>query len=546
MSYSNDDHGPLGRAGVVLRSLKVLHQSGLIRPSRPDQLVRSGRAIRTLGVAAGPVWAGARKDGDALCLVDELGELTFHQMDRRTNALARSLAERGIGPDSLVALLARDHRGAVETMVAAGKLGARLMPMNTGFAGPQLAEVAAREGVDALVYDEEFSETLAAARLPETVRRFLAWTDGERSGEGSAVPTLEQLIRDADDRPLPPPARPGPLVMLTSGTGGTPKAAPRAVGNPLAVAQLLDRIPLRAGECTVIGAPLFHGTGLSQFIMTLSLGSTGVVRRRFDPEALLGQIERYRATTLVLVPTMLHRILDLDRKVLDSYDTSSLRIILVAGAPLTPELGNRATEVFGDVIHNMYGSTEVSVATVALPEDWKAAPGTVGRPPVGSRIALFDREGQQITEPGVTGRIFVESVLAFKGYTDGRTRETIGSMLGCGDLGHLDAEGRLFIDGREDDMIVSGGENVYPAEIENLLADHEAIREAAVIGVPDEEFGQRLKVYVVPVEGASLDEDGVRSYVKARLARHKVPRDVVFLGELPRNSTGKLARNRLL
>ncbi|MGW1024834.1 AMP-binding protein [Streptomyces sp. NPDC002577] len=546
MSYRNDDRRPAGRAGVVLRSLKVLHRSGLIRLGRPDLLVRSGRAIRTLGLAAGPVWAGARKDGDALCLVDELGELTFGQIDRRTNALARSLAERGIGPDSLVALLARDHRGAVETMVAAGKLGARMLPMNTGFPGPQLAEVAEREGVDAIVYDEEFSATVAAASFPETVRQFLAWTDGERAPEGSAVPTLEQLIKDADDRPLPPPASPGPLVLLTSGTSGTPKAAPRAVGNPLAVAQLLDRIPLRAGECTVIGAPLFHGTGLSQFLMSLSLGSAGVVRRRFDAEATLRQVEKYRATALVLVPTLLHRILDLDRKILDSYDTSSLRIILVAGAPLTPELGNRATEVFGDVIHNMYGSTEISVATVALPEDWKAAPGTVGRPPVGSQIAILDEHGQRITEPGVTGRVFVASDLAFKGYTDGRTREMIDSMLSCGDMGHLDAEGRLFIDGREDDMILSGGENVYPGEIENLLAEHAEIREAAVIGVPDAEFGQRLKAYVVPVDGASLDEDEVRSYVRARLARHKAPREVVFLDELPRNSTGKLTRNRLL
>lgn len=487
--------------------------------------------------------AGAQTYPAALCLVDELGELSFGQLDTRTNALARSLAEHGIGPDSLIALLARDHRGAVETMVAAGKLGARLLPMNTGFAGPQLAEIARREGVNAIVYDEEFTRALAA--LPGTVRRFLAWAGHIEGQERAAAPPLEELIRDGDGRPLPAPARPGELVLLTSGTNGTPKATPRTLRNPLSVAQLLDRIPLRAGECTVIGTPLFHGAGLSQLIMSLALGSAVVVPRCFDAEAALGAVERYRATALVLVPTMLHRILDLDPELIDSYDVSSLRIILVAGAALAPELGNRATELFGDVLHNMYGATEVSVASVAMPDDWKAAPGTVGRPPVGARIAIIDRDGRRIDEPGVIGRIFVASDLAFGGYTDGRRREMIGSMLTCGDMGHLDAEGRLFIDGREDDMIVSGGENVYPAEVEHLLAEHRGVREAAVVAVPDEEFGQRLRAYVVPVDGALLEADGVRTFVKERLARHKVPRDVVFVDELPRNSTGKLVRSGL-
>lgn len=543
MSNTSQGLAPAGRARTVLRSLKVVHRSGLFRVGRPDLLLRSGRAIRALGPVAGPLYAGARTHPARLCLADELGELSFSQLDTRTNALARSLAEHGIGPYSLIALLARDHRGAVETVVAAGKLGARLLPMNTGFAGPQLAEVARREGVDAIVHDEEFTEAVAA--LSGTVRRFLAWTDHAEGLQRPAAPTLEELILDGDGRPLPAPAHPGALVLLTSGTSGTPKAMPRTIGNPLSVAQVLDRIPLRAAECTVIGTPLFHGTGLSQFIMSLALGSACVVSRRFDAEAALGAVERHRATALVLVPTMLRRILDLDRGLIDSYDVGSLRIILVAGAALAPGLGNQATEVFGDVLHNMYGATEVSVASVALPEDWKAAPGTVGRAPVGARIAVIGPDGRPIDEPGVTGRVFVASDMAFGGYTDGRRREMIGSMLTCGDLGHLDAEGRLFIDGREDDMIVSGGENVYPIEVEHLLAEHSGVREAAVVAVPDEEFGQRLRAYVVPVDGAPLQADGVRSFVKERLARHKVPRDVVFVDELPRNSTGKLVRNRL-
>jgi fatty-acyl-CoA synthase len=531
-----------GRARIVAHSLRVVHRSGLIKLSRPDLLVRSGRAMRTLGPFAGPVAEAARRDGRALGLADELGALTFGELDRAANALARALAERGVGPHSVIGLLARDHRGTVHTMLAAGRLGAQLLPLNSGFALPQLLEVADREGVDVVVHDQEFA-ALAEA-LPGGITRFVAWAD-RVSQTPATAPTLEDLIADSDDRPLPPPRRPGGLILLTSGTGGTPKGAAREIRNPLSVAQLLDRIPLRAGECTVIAAPLFHGTGMSQFIMSMALGSACVVRRRFDPEATLAQVEKYRATALVLVPTMLRRIVDLDQELLDAYDTSSLRLILVAGAALTPDLGDRAAKLFGPVIHNMYGATEISVATVALPQDWAAAPGTVGRPPVGCRVALFGPRGERITAPHTTGRIFVGSDLTFHGYTDGRQKEMIDGMLACGDLGHFDAEGRLFLDGRDDDMIVSGGENVYPIEIENLLAGLAGVSEAAVVGVPDDEFGQRLKAYITPEAGAQLDADAVKAYVKANLARYKTPRDVVFVEELPRNSTGKLIRAKL-
>jgi len=537
-SFASTIRGPAGRVSTAARSLGVLRGSGLIRLSRPDLVTRSARALRTLGPLAGPVRVAAR-DHRAVGLVDELGPLTFRQLDLRSNALARAWAARGIGEESVVAVLARDHRGAVDAMLAAGKLGASVVPMNTGLAAPQLVEVASREGVTAVVYDQEFAGVVAG--LPARVQRFVAWVDDPQD----PVPTLEALIGGADDRPIPRPRRQGRLVLLTSGTGGTPKGAPREVRNPLAVAQLIDRIPLRARECTVIGAPLFHGTGLSQFVMSFALGSTVVISRRFDPEAALRQTARYRGTALVLVPTMLQRIVDLDPAVLDSCDVSALRIILVAGAALSAELGNRATAVFGDVIHNMYGATEFSVATVAMPDDWRAAPGTVGRPPVGCTVALFDQDGRRITEPYVTGRVFVGNGLTFDGYTDGQHREIIDGMVSCGDLGHVDREGRLFLDGRADDMIVSGGENVYPVEIENLLLQHAGVADVAVVGVPDREFGQRLRACVVPRPGAHLDGEELRVFVRSNLARYKVPRDIVFTDELPRNPSGKLRRTQL-
>jgi fatty-acyl-CoA synthase len=256
-------------------------------------------------------------------------------------------------------------------------------------------------------------------------------------------------------------------------------------------------------------------------------------------------IEEHKCTALVLVPTMLRRIVDLPLQTREKYDTSSLRIIFVAGSALSPDLGNRATAAFGDVVHNLYGSTEVAVATVATPEDWRQAPGTVGRAPVGCRVVLYDNDDKPITEPQVIGRVFVGSGLSFGGYTDGRRKEVIDGLLSSGDVGHFDEDGLLFIDGRDDEMIVSGGENVFPVEVENLLVERDDVVEAAVIGVPDEEFGERLKAFVVRSESSTLDVEDVRAYVRSNLARYKVPREVVFLDELPRNATGKVLRDKL-
>jgi fatty-acyl-CoA synthase len=524
------------RVPTALRSIDVIRRAGMMPLTRPDLVLRGLLAVRQLGPIAGATHLAATKDHRALGLVDELGPLTFHQLDRRSNALARAFAERGMGETSTIGLLARDHRGAVDTMIAAGKLGARLLLLNTGFAKRQLVDVAEREGVSAFVHDEEFTDLVGA--LPDTLPRYLAWSDGP-----SDITTLEELIASTDDRPVRLAREAGSLVLLTSGTTGTPKGAPRRVGSPLIAAQFLDRIPLRAKECTMMAAPLFHGTGLSQFILSFALGSTVVMRRRFDAEATLAAVADNRATALVVVPTMLQRILDLGPETLARYDTSSLRIVFSAGSALSPELGNRATKVFGDVVHNLYGSTEVAVATVATPEDWRAAPGTVGRPPVGCRVALYDDTGNRITEPGVLGRVFVGSGLSFEGYTDGNHKEIIDGLLSSGDVGHFDADGLWYIDGRDDDMIVSGGENVFPGEIENLLVEHDGVVEAAVIGVPDAEFGQRLKAFVVT--SAPLEPDELKSFVRANLARFKVPREVVFLDELPRNATGKVLRGKL-
>jgi fatty-acyl-CoA synthase len=457
---------------------------------------------------------------------------------RRSNALARSLLQSGIRAGNGVAIMCRDHRWFVEATIACSKLGATALYLNTAFAGPQLAEVVEREGPVALIYDQEFSALLEDAGRGRP--RFVAWHDDDRAGD----PTLEDLIASSTGDNLEPPAEPGRIVILTSGTTGTPKGAQREPAGLGAAAALLSRIPLHARETTLIAAPMFHSWGLAHFSLGLLLSSTYVLMRRFDPEATLAAIDRHRPTALAVVPVMIQRILELPETTRSKYDTSSLRVVAASGSALPGELAERFMDEFGDILYNLYGSTEVAWATIATPADLRAAPGTAGTPPRGTTLMILDEEGEPVPA-GTTGRIFVGNELLFDGYTGGGGKQVIADLMSTGDVGHVDAAGRLFVEGRDDEMIVSGGENVFPSEVENLLAKHDAVSEAAVIGVADDEFGQRLKAFVVPKPDAGLTPEDVQAYVKSNLARFKVPRDVVFLTELPRNPTGKVLKREL-
>lgn len=524
-------------------SVQVLLRSGIIEPRRPDRIVRSLISFRRYGPFAGVVNHAAARYGDSTAIIDEHGTLTFRQLDEKSNALARGLIDLGIGAGSVIAALCRDHRGLVLTVIAANKVGARLVLMNTGFAKPQFADVVAREGVSAVVMDSEFAGLLEV--IPAAVPRILAWTDDPDGAKANDANTIDALTTGHATTPLAIPRKPGGMVLLTSGTTGTPKGASRDRVDPLQSAQLLDRIPWPSRGTYCVSAPLFHATGLAIFTLGLALGNTVVLQRRFNPEKTLQLIAEHRVSTVVLVPTMLHRIVEQDPEVRAQYDTSSVKIIFAAGSSLSPDLCKRTAEIFGDVLYNLYGSTEVSIAAVATPRELRQAPGTVGRPPVGCTVRLYDQKRQRITKPGVTGTIFVSSGLSFTGYTGGGHKETVDGLLSTGDVGHFDDNGLWFVEGRDDDMIVSGGENVFPLEVENLLADRDDIREAAVVGVADPEFGKRLRAFIVSASSCNRDAEEIKAYVKANLARHKVPRDVLFVDELPRNATGKLLRNQL-
>ena len=528
------------RAAYQLGSAKVLIDAGVIRPMRPDRLWGVLRTLQRWGrsPAAGAISLAARFPEDTM-IVDELGTLSYTEVDTRTNALAHALSDQGIGEGDGVGIMCRNHRGFIEATIALSKLGADALYLNTAFAGPQITEVVQREKPKALIFDEEFYELLEDAGHRR--KRFVAWHDSPSCPD----PTLDELMSDGDPTGVVPPDREGRAVILTSGTTGTPKGASR--GNPDSldpVVSYLSRIPLKARQVIHIAAPLFHSWGFAHFSLGLILGNTYVLRRKFDPEAALAEVARSRAEALAVVPVMMQRILDLPEETRAKYDVSSLKVVAASGSALPGDLATRWMDEFGDTLYNLYGSTEVAWASIATPADMRAAPGTAGRPPRGTVVKLYDEHGVEV-KPGETGRIYVGNEMLFEGYTGGGSKDVIGNLMATGDVGRFDDAGRMFVEGRDDEMIVSGGENVFPKEVEDLLARHEAVSEVAAVGVDDKDFGQRLRAFVVLEQGKKASEDELKAHVKKNLARYKVPREILFLDELPRNATGKVLKREL-
>ncbi|WP_241995978.1 AMP-binding protein [Kribbella sp. VKM Ac-2568] len=516
----------------------ALLRSGVWRSARPSQLVPIERALRQWGqsMAALGVIAAIRYP-DQPAVIDERGTITYRELDQRCSRQAAALHTRyGIVAGSKVAVLCRNHRWFLEATLAASRLGADVLFVNTEFAPPQLKAVLEQHRPDLLVHDAEFTEA-----LPADLPTLLAWVDGP-----SEAASLDDLARpDAHAVEPPKPDKPGHITILTSGTTGAPKAAPRTP-TALALAGLtvsaLNRIGLRSGEPMVICPPLFHGLGLLNSMLALFLGSPLVLSRRYDAAEVLAAVDRNRVGSIVAVPVMLQRMLDLGPAAIAEHDLRSLRAVISGAAALGPAPAERFIAQFGPVLCDAYGSSEIGIATIATSADLLAAPGTVGRPCLGSSVRILDADDRPVPV-GETGRIFAGGGLVFGGYSDGSSKTVVDGRMSTGDLGHLDSSGRLFVDGREDDMIVSGGENVYPVEVEDCLMSHPAVVDAAVVGVPDEEFGQRLVAYVVP--SGPVTEDDLIAHVRANLARYKTPRKIVLMEDLPRNATGKVLRNKL-
>jgi len=533
------------RLTETLGIVATMGRARLLAPMRPDKYLRIASAMQreNMGITSGFA-AAAQRCPDRTGLVDELGALTWREIDQRADALAAGLQALpdGAAP-TVLGIMARNHRGFVESLIAANRIGADVLLLNTSFAGPALAEVVQREDVDAVIYDEEFTETVdrALADKPDATR-IIAWTDGPQDGL-----TVEKLIADHAGREPQRASSKSKVILLTSGTTGTPKGAKHsggADGGPGILKAILDRTPWRAEETVVIVAPMFHAWGFSQLVFAASMACTVVTRRKFDPEATLELIDRHRATGLCVVPVMFDRIMELPDDVRNKYSGRSLRFAAASGSRMRPDVVIKFMDQFGDVIYNNYNATEAGMIATATPQDLRAAPDTAGKPAGGTEIRVLDDDFNEVPR-GEVGSIFVRNSSQFDGYTSGKTKDFHEGFMSSGDVGYLDDAGRLFVVGRDDEMIVSGGENVYPIEVEKTLAAHQEVAEAAVIGVDDEQFGQRLAAFVVLADGATATPDTLKQHVRDNLANYKVPREITILDELPRGSTGKIVRREL-
>lgn len=500
---------------------KTLARRGLLGPGRPDRVFDQLNTFRRWGftLAAELRAAEARDPGKIAVIDEERGPVSYRRLLRRAQRLAAGLAAtRGVHEKDRIGLLCRNHAGFLEAMVACSILGADAVLVNTALSAPQLALVAQQQKLRLLLHDREFASLAAAVPC-------------ERLDESTA----ENLIAHT-----PPPQRwrsssAGRMIVLTSGTTGAPKGARRPTPpgfGPLA--SMIDRIPLRVGERMHIAAPIFHTWGYAALQLAFALRATIVLKRRFDPASTVRLIEEHGCTSMFAVPVMLQRLLE--ARIAPSRPP---RVVAVSGSALPGGLATAFMDTWGDCLYNLYGSTEVSWASIATPRDLRRDPGTAGRPPHGTTVVILDPAGRPVPT-GQIGQIYVGNEMLFEGYTAENGQDLRNGLMGTGDLGHLGADGLLYVDGRSDDMVVSGGENVFPRPVEELLARLPQVREVAVIGVPDAEFGERLAAFLVLHPGQTLTADEVREYVRHYLARFSVPRDVHFVPELPRTATGKV------
>jgi fatty-acyl-CoA synthase len=533
------------RGAAELHYARKMFEAGALKIEPPQNLLTMADAIRKWGEFGMIPALNAVRRPNATAIIDDDGAVTFKELDDAVNATANGLLALGVRGGDGVALLIRNHRWFLIAFYAAARTGARIILLNSEFSGPQIKEVSEREGAKLIIHDDEYTKACAAAEPELGKLRALPTNPDNDEPSESTDDTIADLIKRSRTDAPPKSDKHAKIIILTSGTTGTPKGANRSTPPSLApIGGVLSHVPFKAGEVTSLPAPMFHALGLLHATIAMMLGSTLVLRRRFKPAHVLEDIEKHRVTALVVVPVMLSRILDELEKTSPKPNLSSLRIVFVSGSQLGGELATRAMKDLGPVVYNLYGSTEIAFATIARPKDLSINPSTVGPVVKGVKVRLFDENGKEVRQ-GEVGRIFVGNTFPFEGYTGGGHKAIIDGLMSSGDVGYFDEHGLLYVSGRDDEMIVCGGENVFPAEVEDLISGHPDVVEATALGVEDKEWGHRLRAFVVKTDGASVDEDTIKAYVKDNLARYKVPREVIFLDELPRNPTGKILKREL-
>jgi fatty-acyl-CoA synthase len=523
-------------------TIRRLHSAGALGPTAPLAMTAAapwllGRGP-SLGVAS---QLNALQVGRKTAIHDRHGSISWRELDTAANRTGRALAAAGMKPGDRVAMLLRNGREFAQVLLAAQKNGFIACPLNTWARPKELSASLDNVSPSLVVYD-----TAHAEQLEESLH-----TDVSLISTGSGEPLagsmpFQEFIRSGRGVPPFPFVRDrgsARIIIHTSGTTGLPRGARRdASGIGLgALANLVSVVPYRRTDVVFCPAPLFHSFGLVTFTIATALGATLILPDAFDAERSLELIARHRSTAASFVPVMIRRILDLDESAQSRFDLSSLRIVLASGSAMSPAMRSAAAATFGDVLYDLYGSTEAGWVSIATPEDMRVRPTTVGRPVPGVEVAAVDSRGHPVPA-GEEGELYVRSGVLFDGYTTGEIRRMRDGFVSIGDVGHFDSEGFLYVEGRRDDMMVVGAENVYPIEVEEVIESIEGVVEAAVLGVPDEEFGQVLAAFVV----GTVDAETVRERCSEELASYKVPRRIEVLDELPRTGTGKVLKRELL
>jgi fatty-acyl-CoA synthase len=472
--------------------------------------------------------------------------ISFSELDRRIDAIASSLTRRGFGRGTSVLLMMKNRPEFLLAATGISRMGGAAVSVSWRSTASEIVYLASHCGARAIMVEADLWPAVEEARksLPNVDAFFTV------GGRVAGASPFEELL-DASGQFKEPEgaADEASVVIYTSGTTGKPKGAVRKFPKEAlpAVMRIIAELPMRVDDIHLVVCPLYHATAFAFLTFTHLLGATAVVLDEFKPEPFLEIVQRHGVTTTALVPTMLHRVLALGTETLDRYDTRSLRGLFSLGAPLPGPLAIEAMDRFGDVVFNLYGATELGIVTVAKPADLRAAPGTIGPAIPGNEIRLLDDAGNEVRS-GEVGELYVRNKMLVAGYhkDDEATRSSMREgFFSVGDLARRDRDGRYFIEGRKRDMVISGGVNVYPAEVEGVLEQHPALSEVAVVGVEDPEWGERVRAFVVRRPGHAIDEGALKVWVRERLAGPKVPRDFVFLDALPRNPTGKVLKREL-
>jgi fatty-acyl-CoA synthase len=558
------------------RSLEVARQAGAGAAFRARTIATVGRRIE---MHKALTWPGVRvfvseaakgklnaslvfrfaaaNDPDRLALVEANASaphggygpdrsFTFAEVNERLERLGAALTGRGFKKGSAVLMLLKNRVEFILIQPALGRLGASAVTISWRSTAPEIEYIAKNAGARAIFFDKDCAATVkdALSRLDPAigdhaysvggrVEGFLSYDELVASGSGAAP--------DASDE--------GAIVMYTSGTTGKPKGAVRRFQKDALASALafIGETPTGMYERHLAICPLYHATAFGFTALSYLVQGTVYVLPEFRPEGFLDAIQRYKITTTAAVPTMLHRVLELGPDVIRKYDTSSLKAVFSGGAALSSQVASAFNDQFGDVLYNFYGATETGIVTVASPEDLRRSPGTIGHVVPGVEIRLLDESGRDVPD-GQVGELYARSSMMVEGYHDDPNATNSAMKEGffsVGDLGRKDARGCYHLEGRKRDMIISGGVNVYPAEVEQALEAHPLVSEVAVVGVNDPEWGERVRAFVVKKPGTALHEDELKAHCKARLAGPKVPRDFVFLDALPRNPTGKVLKREL-